>query len=160
MKSLDNTINYYELLMNNYNITKNEIRKIEYFVDEKGNGCIVYLRNEDIFIRIHIEEKKLVKKIGVNNPIELYLKKVDDSYNVKFANIIAKEKISMELIKDKIELSSAIVTILSFLLTIIKNDSKIDNEININCNNCTIQVVKQNNNINIECNNCDVNFKI
>lgn len=118
--------------------------KIKCFDDKNGYGFIVYKINGDVLVNFGVKNKEIIKNLNVAEHVEFYLISTDNGYRVSYIHIKTNDKSQKNIIKEKLEIVAAIATILSFIFCSIDNESpKIENNINIDCDNCKIEIISQ-----------------
>ena len=120
------------------------VEKIKYFDNKNGYGFIKYKTSGDILVNFGTKNKAVIENLNLAEHVEFYLIRIDDGYKVSYINIKPNIKVQKNVIKEKIEIAAAIITILGFILgTIDDKTPKIENNININCDNCKIEIIQQ-----------------
>lgn len=123
------------------------IAKVKWFNNEKGYGFIEYKDNEDVFVHYSSIVQEGFKTLNTGDVVEFFLIKTNEGYKAKYVNIKTSNKFKKIITKENIEIVAAIVTIAGFVLNFAsENNQNIENNINIDCQNCKIEIIEQNDN--------------
>lgn len=123
------------------------VAKVKWFNNEKGYGFIEYKDNEDVFVHYSSIVQEGFKTLNAGDVVEFYLIKINEGYKAKYVDIKISDKSNKIITKENIEIVAAIVTIAGFVLNFVsENNQNIENNINIDCQNCKIEIIEQNDN--------------
>lgn len=125
--------------------------RVKWFNNEKGFGFIEYKNGEDIFIHysaILSDDYRILSKRDI---VEFTLARANKEYKTKKVVLKLSKKIKNQNVKEKIETLGAIANIVCMIIAMLPNDdSKIKNQINVNCNDCEINIIEKSDDINVK----------
>jgi len=116
---------------------------VKWFNNEKGYGFIEYAKG-DIFVHYTALQQDGYKTLDEGDVVEFFLVETEKGYQAKNVILKPSKKSKKGVTRENVELVAAIATIAGFVLTIVSsNDKSVENQININCENCQIQIIEQ-----------------
>lgn len=128
---------------------------VKWFNNEKGYGFIEYKDNEDIFVHYTAIQCDKYKTLKEGQAVEFELVITDKGLQAKNVseilnfvldgkivkvNLLGKIKEKYILDEDNYKILTLIITILSMIISLIMENNVTENDVNINCDNCEINI--------------------
>ena len=117
---------------------------VKWFNNEKGYGFIKYKNYEDIFVHYSALQLEEFKFLSEGDIVEFNLVYTSKGYQAKDVTLKTNSNLKKFMSNEKVHLAASIVTIVSFILSFVDNDEQVNNTINVNCDNCKIQIIDKN----------------
>lgn len=125
--------------------------RVKWFNNEKGFGFIEYKNGEDIFIHYSAILSDDYRILSKGDIVEFTLARANKEYKTKKVVLKLSKKIKNQNVKEKIETLGAIANIVCMIIAMLPNDDyKIKNQINVNCNDCEINIIEKSDDINVK----------
>ena len=91
------------------------------------------------------------KILNEGDIVEFTLARANKEYKTKKVVLKLSKKIKNQNVKEKIETLGAIANIVCMIIAMLPNDDyKIKNQINVNCNDCEINIIEKSDDINVK----------
>lgn len=116
---------------------------VKWFNNEKGYGFVEDNNNNDIFVHYSTLKQDNYQTLQIGDIVEFDLVRTEKGYQAKNVILKVQNKIKKIVTKENIGLVADIATIAGLVLSTIRINNDIPkNPININCQNCEIQIIE------------------